>query len=99
MSKKDTVYLIHLNRPLSPDSPSRHYIGYSDDLDRRLDKHITGNGSRFMEVAKERRISWRVARTWDGGRTLERKLKNRKEAPALCPICSGDAAYRRGANL
>jgi hypothetical protein len=22
-------------------------------------------------------------------------LKNRKEAPALCPVCAGDAALRR----
>lgn len=33
--------------------------------------------------------SFRVARTWRGDRNFERRLKNRKNAPRLCPICRG----------
>jgi hypothetical protein len=36
-----------------------------------------------------------VARTWQGDRKFERQLKNRKHTPRLCPVCAGDAAYRR----
>jgi hypothetical protein len=33
-------------------------------------------------------IGFEVARTWDGDRRLERRLKNQRNAPArLCPIC------------
>ena len=28
-----------------------------------------------------------IARTWNGGRDLERRLKNRKNSLRLCPIC------------
>jgi hypothetical protein len=32
-------------------------------------------------------IGFEVARTWDGDRRLERRLKNQRNAPArLCPI-------------
>ncbi len=44
-----------------------------------------------MEVVSEARIEWKVCRTWPGDRALERRLKNRKEAPALCPICNPKA--------
>ena len=32
-------------------------------------------------------IRFRVARLWHGDRGLERRLKDRKDAPQLCPIC------------
>jgi hypothetical protein len=40
-------------------------------------------------------IKWEVARTWTGDRKFERRLKNGKRAPKLCPVCAGDAAYKR----
>jgi predicted GIY-YIG superfamily endonuclease len=86
-----TVYLIHFDEPLGdPDNPrgqARHYLGYADDLEARLERHRQGNGARIMEVVKERGISWRLARTWQGDRTLERKLKNWHNSPKLCPLC------------
>ncbi len=81
------VYLIHLDQPLSPKSPSRHYIGYTRHLPSRMEAHFKGRGSRFMQVARERNISWCIARTWIGDRVFERILKNKKCAPRLCPIC------------
>jgi hypothetical protein len=32
-------------------------------------------------------VSFTIARTWDGERVLERKLKKRKNGRKLCPIC------------
>jgi len=81
------VYLLHLDAPLSPNSPSRHYIGWCYHVPSRMQQHLKGRGSRFMQVARERGIGFQIARIWPGDRGWERCLKNRKEAPRLCPIC------------
>ncbi|MBX3058284.1 MAG: endonuclease [Anaerolineae bacterium] len=81
--------MLHLERPLCPTHPAQHYIGYADDLAARIQKHTAGNGSRFMQVAKQRQIGFQVARVWRGDRTFERSLKRRKSANRLCPICAG----------
>jgi hypothetical protein len=82
-----TIYLLHLDSPLSPSSPSRHYIGYTRHVPSRMQAHLTGRGARFMQVARERGIGFVISRTWQGDRSFERRLKNRKEGPRLCPIC------------
>jgi predicted GIY-YIG superfamily endonuclease len=84
------VYLVHLERPLAH---ARHYIGFvetPDRLDTRIEYHRQGRGSKFLRAVAEAGIDFAVARTWrDGDRRLERRLKNRKEAPRLCPLCRG----------
>lgn len=80
-----TVYLLHFDRPLAH---ARHYIGSTDDLDKRLQRHRAGQGARLLEVLKERGIGWQCVCTWEGGRDLERKLKKHKKAWRHCPICS-----------
>ena len=83
------VYLLHFDKPIAPGRhTAQHYLGSCDDLDTRIAQHRAGTGSRLCQVAKERGLSFVVARTWDGDRKLERQLKNRKEAPRLCPICN-----------
>jgi predicted GIY-YIG superfamily endonuclease len=81
-----TVYLLHFDRKLHH---AGHYLGSADDLDRRLAQHRAGRGARLIEVITEAGIGFRLARTWEGDRTLERRLKRRKEAPRLCPFCTG----------
>lgn len=83
-----TVYLLHFDRPISGKHTAQHYLGYADLLTFRLRDHAKGRGARLTQVAKERGIRWQLVRTWEGGRALERKLKNRKNAPALCPVCA-----------
>jgi predicted GIY-YIG superfamily endonuclease len=90
-----TVYLLHFNTPYYH---ARHYIGVAEDLKRRLTIHALGKGARLMEVITSAGITWQLARTWQGNRKLERRLKNRKEASLLCPLCSGEAALKRAAN-
>ncbi len=87
-----TVYLLHF---LKPYRHAKHYLGYSTNLDKRITDHLAGMGARLLEVVTDARIEWKLARTWPGDRELERKLKNRKEAPKLCPICNGKRAFRR----
>jgi hypothetical protein len=44
-----------------------------------------------MTVISEHDIRWVVSKVWmDGDQALERRLKNRNNGPALCPICRGD---------
>ena len=81
------VYILHLDRPLSERHAARHYIGWCYRLDSRMNQHLKGRGSRFMQVARERGIGFTLAAAFPGDRNFERKLKNRKEAPRLCPIC------------
>ncbi len=99
-----TVYLLHLNQPLPRGVNSSgtaleagHYIGYTDDLLRRILEHAEGHGARFMQVCHERQIDFALARTWEGkgaDRSFERRLKNYKKAHLLCPICDPDALGR-----
>lgn len=80
-----TVYLIHFDAAYKH---ARHYIGWTTDLDARLQAHRAGRGARLMEVITADGITWQLARTWPGGRDRERAIKNRHEAPQLCPVCS-----------
>jgi predicted GIY-YIG superfamily endonuclease len=82
-----SVYLLHFDRPISDRHTTIHYMGFAEDLDHRLAEHAAGRGARLTQVALERGISWTLVRTWDGGRNLERKLKNQKNAPRKCPVC------------
>lgn len=86
------VYLLHF-------SPSykhaKHYIGFSPNIERRIKDHISGNGGRLPQVAALAGCTIMCVRMWPGkDRTFERRSKNRKDAPRLCPICSPRSAYR-----
>ena len=84
---KSGVYLLHFHSPLGHAS---HYLGYADDIDRRIAMHHEGRGARLTQVARERGITFTLARVWEGqDRNFERRLKNRKNAPKLCPYCNG----------
>lgn len=82
-----TVYLIHFARPYKH---ARHYLGYTADLPARIEQHRNGTGARLLQVITQAGIAFDVARTWAGGRDLERKLKNHHHGPRLCPICNPD---------
>lgn len=88
--KTTIVYLYHFSSKVS--DHAGHYLGSCDDLDKRDWLHQHGKGARLLQVAKERGIKFWIVRTWVGDRKLERKLKNRKNAAKLCPICRAKAA-------
>jgi predicted GIY-YIG superfamily endonuclease len=98
-----TVYLLHLDKPLSRGTSKRgtpltagHYIGFTDDLVGRILDHLDGRGARFTQVCVLRGVELTLARTWDGApRAFERRLKNAKYAPKLCPICNPKTALNR----
>src|SRR6476659_2411798 len=79
------VYLLHFSPPYRH---ARHYIGYGDDLPTRLAEQLSGKGANLVRVALAHGCIVTVAKIWAGmDRKFERKLKNRKNAPRLCPIC------------
>jgi len=81
------VYLLHFDRPFGH---ARHYTGWVTTrtyLLPRLGAHTDGVGARLMAVIAEAGIGFRLARTWDGGRTRERQLKRQGGASRRCPIC------------
>jgi hypothetical protein len=80
-----TIYLLHFKQPYHH---ARHYLGWTEGtLETRLDRHMVGNGARLVSVVTEAGIGIEIARLWSGTRESERKLKNRKNSPKLCPIC------------
>ena len=88
------VYLIHFEPAYKQ---ARHYMGYAEDLAPRINAHMHGRGARLTQVAHDAGCALVLARVWEGGdRKLERRLKNRKDAPHLCPICMGRVGVQLG---
>lgn len=90
------VYLLHFHDKISDKHTTQHYVGYAKNLSDRIHCHETNPDARLLQVAQEREITFVVARTWKGGRELERRIKNRKNAPKLCPICNPGKAMELG---
>ncbi len=85
--KLGTVYLVHFERRYHH---AGHYLGFTadDNPNARLEEHRNNRGSRLLEVINNAGINWELARVWNRAtRSFERRLKKRKEAPRLCPIC------------
>lgn len=86
-----TVYLIHFAEPFHH---ARHYLGFTGGtsaagLRRRLARHRAGRGARLLAALKAAGIGWECVRVWPGfDRAAERKLKKRKGAAGLCPVCT-----------
>jgi predicted GIY-YIG superfamily endonuclease len=91
MRNQGTVYLLHFSQAYKH---ARHYVGFTTNLDERLESHSKGTGARLLEVITQSGISFRLVRTWQGSRKTERRIKNRKETPALCPVCNPQAMKR-----
>lgn len=82
------VYLLHIAPAYKH---ARHYLGYADDIERRIAEHRAGQGARLCEVVVEAGCTLVLARTWpDQDRTFERGLKNNHNAPRYCPICRAE---------
>jgi hypothetical protein len=105
-----TVYLIHFDTKLCH---AQHYIGYTNNLEQRTTEHTQSRGeynkSTYPDGRKRNRdaliravndlgIGWEVVRTWEGDRTLEKKLKRQKKARRLCPVCRQNDKQNKGGN-
>lgn len=80
------VYLLHFDKPYLHAS---HYIGFSDDMERRIEAHRDGYGAKLTRALVRAGIGFQVARTWQGGdRNFERRLHDYANSKKLCPICN-----------
>lgn len=92
MSARGTVYLLHFERPYHH---ARHYLGFTaEPVEERIRRHQSGHGARLLAVIVKAGISFRLVRTWRGGRRLERRIKSLGGATRVCPICSPAASAR-----
>ena len=82
------VYVLHFDRPFQH---ARHYLGSCQDLERRLTQHGKGRGARLLEVVSQHGITWKLVRTWPGGKPRERQLKKQGGRRRLCPLCTQEA--------
>ncbi len=78
-------YLLHFTPPYRH---ARHYLGFADDLPRRLRRQATGRGANLVAVALAAGCSFELVWLRLGSRDDERRWKNQKAAPRLlCPVC------------
>jgi predicted GIY-YIG superfamily endonuclease len=78
------VYLYHLDPPYKH---AAHYLGSTDDLDRRDAEHGGPEGARLLQVQEQAGGSWHLVRTWAGGRQKESELKS-NNGKRYCPECT-----------
>jgi predicted GIY-YIG superfamily endonuclease len=81
-----TVYLLHFSQRYQH---AGHYTGSTNNLTKRLNQHAKGQGARLLAVVQAVGITWTLARTWEGGKQHERKIKRQGGASRRCPICKG----------
>ena len=81
------VYLLHFEPSYQH---AAHYLGFAEDIERRVAEHRKGTGARLTQVAVEAGCALHLARVWPGAdRNLERRLKRWHSGTRLCPICTG----------
>lgn len=82
--REPVVYLLCLSRYMSH---SKHYVGTSVDVDRRLSEHRAGRGSKFTQAVVKAGIELILAAVWPGERPEEKYFKLRKNSARYCPFC------------
>lgn len=95
------IYLLHFTVHLggSGSSGADHYLGWcpEDGLEDRLQRHHTlTHGAAITRAVLEQGGDLVLVRTWpNGGKALERYLKNNGHLAKHCPICRGKHLKRQ----
>ena len=85
MAHNGIVYLLHFERSYRH---ARHYIGFTQNLEQRLEAHRAGRGSPLIAAAIADGTDFQLAAIWEGDRHDERRLHRQKNTRArLCPLC------------
>ena len=84
-----TIYLLHFGEAYYR---ARHYLGWTEKpMEVRIEEHINGRASPLVRAVVGAGITVTLAATWEGvDRYEERRMKNRKQARAFCPLCKGE---------
>lgn len=75
-----------------------HYLGYADDIDRRVGEHLScgGRSSPLVAAAIAAGSTVTLARTYPGAsRRRERSIKRAGGLGRSCPICRAGGYSRR----
>lgn len=92
------VYLAHFSQPFRH---AQHYIGKTNNLDRRELEHRAGRGSRLLKIISDVGIDWSIVRTWEfpdgkSASQFERALKKKqKSSRRFCPVCHDEFLERQ----
>jgi predicted GIY-YIG superfamily endonuclease len=94
------IYLLHFSSPVAH---ARHYLGSTEDVERRLAEHRNPGtpghyqGARLTQVAVIRGAELELVRTWRGGRFKERAMKQAYQHAftSLCPLCTPGAGSKK----
>lgn len=78
-----TIYLLHFDQRIGR---SQHYLGWTRNLDQRLDDHRAGRGGKTTARFRAAGIGFELAAQWPGSPEDEKRLKN-KSLRSLCAIC------------
>ncbi|MBZ5613401.1 MAG: hypothetical protein LAO23_05280 [Acidobacteriia bacterium] len=78
-----TIYLLHFDQKIGR---SQHYLGWTRNLDQRLDDHRTGRGGKTTARFRAAGIGFELAAQWSGSPDDEKRFKNRS-LRSLCSIC------------
>jgi len=79
------IYMLHFHQPYQH---AKHYVGWTEDLLHRLDRHANGTGARLVEVIWDAGIGFTLVRICEGTRSTERLIKNAGGAVRYCPACT-----------
>lgn len=87
------IYLLHFSAPLGTKKhQAQHYLGWvkgsKKNVQERLQEHRSGSGARITAACNQRQIPYDLVQCFPGDRSLERRIKRRKNLKRLCPICS-----------
>lgn len=85
------VYLLHFDQKVA--DHAQHYCGWTPNgVEARLQKHLSGNGSKLVKAAVDIGCAVVVAATWKHddwkeARRQERQMKRTNNLNRYCPIC------------
>lgn len=89
MSELGTLYLLHFEPAYQH---AQHYLGWTSDVDVRIERHCNGQGSPLVRAAVRAGCEVTVVWTRTGTRSDERALKSKgKNSRRLCPTCKAAA--------
>lgn len=81
------MYLLHFVRPFAYGGHwAQHYLGWSQDIPRRMREHRQGRGSYVTRVAYRQGVPFILDQTWPGTLDRERELRA-LGGPRLCRTC------------
>jgi hypothetical protein len=86
-----TVYLFHFNAPMgnlaNPRAQAQHYLGFTDDLDTRIAKHLAGRGAKIVAAALAKGLIFELYH-WPACLATEKLVKKTKKTSLYCPACA-----------